>query len=61
MRTSPDGSLDTHLQHDNPGPDRESNWLPALAGSFHVFLRLYWPRQPALTGDRTPPTLQRAS
>ncbi|MFF0561722.1 DUF1254 domain-containing protein [Streptomyces sp. NPDC004266] len=61
MRTNPDGSLDIHVQHDNPGPDRESNWLPAPAGSFNVFLRLYWPQQPALTGDWTPPPLQRTS
>ncbi|MFJ2931439.1 DUF1254 domain-containing protein [Streptomyces sp. NPDC087219] len=61
MRTNPDGSLDIYVQHDNPGPDRESNWLPAPAGSFNVFLRLYWPQQPALTGDWTPPALRRTS
>ncbi|MFC8588691.1 DUF1254 domain-containing protein [Streptomyces sp. NPDC057217] len=61
MRPNPDGSLDIYVQHDNPGPDRESNWLPAPAGSFNVFLRLYWPQRPALTGDWTPPTLQRTS
>ncbi|MFE8014034.1 DUF1254 domain-containing protein [Streptomyces antibioticus] len=60
MRTNPDGSLDIYVQHDNPGPDRESNWLPAPAGSFNVFLRLYWPREPALTGEWTPPVLRRA-
>ncbi|CAM5254062.1 DUF1254 domain-containing protein [Streptomyces narbonensis] len=59
MRTNPDGSLDIHVQHDSPGPERESNWLPAPAGSFNVFLRLYWPQQPALTGDWTPPAFQR--
>ncbi|MFE1266837.1 DUF1254 domain-containing protein [Streptomyces sp. NPDC058757] len=59
MRTNPDGSLDIHVQHDSPGPDRESNWLPAPAGSFNVFLRLYWPEESALTGDWTPPPLRR--
>ncbi|MFG2576373.1 DUF1214 domain-containing protein [Streptomyces sp. NPDC048481] len=59
LRTNPDGSLDIHVQHDSPGPDRERNWLPAPAGSFNVFLRLYWPRQAALTGDWTPPALRR--
>ncbi|MGW8357632.1 DUF1254 domain-containing protein [Streptomyces wedmorensis] len=59
MRTNPDGSLDIHVQHDTPGPERESNWLPAPAGSFNVFLRLYWPEAPALTGDWTPPALRR--
>ncbi|MGW3520782.1 DUF1254 domain-containing protein [Streptomyces hydrogenans] len=59
MRTGPDGSLDIYVQHDSPGPDRESNWLPAPAGSFNVFLRLYWPEESALTGDWTPPALRR--
>ncbi|WMX43942.1 DUF1214 domain-containing protein [Streptomyces roseicoloratus] len=59
MRTNPDGSLDVHVRHESPGPDHESNWLPAPAGSFNVFLRLYWPRRPALTGDWTPPPLRR--
>ncbi|MEU5323672.1 DUF1214 domain-containing protein [Streptomyces sp. NPDC021056] len=61
MRTHPDGSLEIYLRGENPGPDRERNWLPAPAGRFNVFLRLYWPQRPALTGDWTPPTLQRAS
>lgn len=61
MRTNPDGSLDIYVQHDSPGSDRERNWLPAPAGSFNVFLRLYWPQQSALTGDWTPPALQRTS
>ncbi|MET9117387.1 DUF1254 domain-containing protein [Streptomyces longwoodensis] len=59
LRSNADGSLDIHVQHENPGPERESNWLPAPAGSFNVFLRLYWPRQSALTGDWTPPPLRR--
>ena len=29
-----DGSIAMYLQHDNPGPDKESNWLPAPAGPF---------------------------
>ncbi|MFC8588020.1 DUF1214 domain-containing protein [Streptomyces sp. NPDC057217] len=59
MRTNPDGSLDIHVQHENPGPDRKGDWLPAPAGGFNVFLRLYWPRKPALTGYWTPPALRR--
>lgn len=59
LHTNPDGSLNIHIQHDNPGPDRESNWLPAPEGSFNIFLRLYWPGEPALTGAWTPPPVQR--
>jgi hypothetical protein len=41
---NPDGSLDLYLQHDSPGLEKESNWLPADAGPFNVSLRLYWPK-----------------
>lgn len=43
--TNPDGSVDLYLQHDNPGPGREANWLPAPAGKFNLMMRLYWPTQ----------------
>ena len=42
-----DGSLDLYLQNQNPGPDKESNWLPAPTGRFILMLRLYWPRERA--------------
>ena len=38
------------LQHENPGKDKESNWLPAPADKFGLMLRMYWPRE-------TPPSL----
>lgn len=48
--TNPDGSVDLYLQHDNPGPQKEANWLPAPAGKFNLMLRLYWPKE-------TPPSI----
>ena len=42
-----DGSVDLYLQHDSPGPDKESNWLPAPEGRFILMLRLYWPKETA--------------
>ncbi|OQQ13826.1 hypothetical protein B0675_26730 [Streptomyces sp. M41(2017)] len=61
MRTNSDGTLDVYIQHENPGPERESNWLPAPEGSFNIFLRLYWPKEVALADTWTPPPLKRAN
>ncbi len=54
-----DGSLDLYLQHESPGADKESNWLPAPADEFNLVLRLYWPEMPILTGDWNPPPVRR--
>jgi hypothetical protein len=50
FNTNADGSVDLYLQHDSPGADKESNWLPAPDGKFILMLRLYWPRE-------TPPSI----
>ena len=50
LKSNPDGSVDLYLQHENPGPEKESNWLPAPAGRFNLMLRLYWPKE-------TPPSI----
>ena len=50
LKANADGSVDLHLQADNPGPDKESNWLPAPTGRFIPMLRLYWPKE-------TPPSI----
>jgi hypothetical protein len=47
LKRNDDGSVDLYLQHENPGPEKESNWLPAPAGKFILMLRLYWPRETA--------------
>ena len=50
-----DGSLDLYLQHTNPGPQREPNWLPAPPGPFGVTMRLYAPKREVLTCLWHPP------
>jgi hypothetical protein len=55
-----DGGLTIHVQHDSPGRDRESNWLPAPRGPFMAALRLYWPRIEALEGRWTAPPMERS-
>lgn len=52
-----DGSLTLYLQHDSPGKDRESNWLPAPEGDFALILRIYWPKTSVLDGSWKPPVV----
>jgi hypothetical protein len=60
LKFNPDGSLDLYLQHESPGKDQESNWLPAPQDNFNVILRLYWPQKSILDGAWTPPGVKRA-
>ena len=56
LKTNGDGSLDIWIGHANPGPERESNWLPAPAGPFTMTLRAYLPKPEVLNGSyRLPP------
>ena len=50
LKHNPDGSVDLYIQHQSPGTDRESNWLPAPKDKFILMLRMYWPQQ-------TPPSI----
>jgi len=59
LKFNPDGSLDIYIQHDSPGRAKESNWLPADAGSFNVIMRMYWPKDPVLSGAWTPPPIRK--
>jgi len=54
------GGLTIYIQHDSPGLQAESNWLPAPAGPFFLVMRLYWPKQEALDGQWTSPKLEKA-
>lgn len=53
------GSITITISHDSPGPDLESNWLPAPAGSFRPILRLYQPREAVLDGTYKVPPIRR--
>jgi len=62
LKFNTDGSLDLIVQHENPGPDRESNWLPAPAkGALGLTMRLYAPKPQALDGRWNPPAIRRVS
>jgi len=57
LKFNADGSLDLYIQHDAPGGDKDSNWLPAPAGTFNLALRLYWPSDQVVNGAWTPPAV----
>jgi len=56
---SPDGSLDLYFQNENPGAEKEANWLPAPKGPFNLTMRIYAPKLEALTGKWSPPPVMR--
>ncbi|WP_395666296.1 DUF1254 domain-containing protein [Methylocella sp.] len=62
LKANADGSVDLLIQNESPGPDKESNWLPAPKGKFILMLRLYWPSESdptILNGSWTPPAVRR--
>jgi hypothetical protein len=59
LKTAADGSLTLYIQKDSPGKDKESNWLPAPAGPVYIVMRLYWPKDQAISGQWKPPALVR--
>jgi len=48
-----------YFQNENPGKEKETNWLPAPKGAFNLTMRLYAPKSEALTGKRNPPPIMR--
>jgi hypothetical protein len=62
LKFNADGSLDLYIQHENPGPAKEANWLPApKSGLLAMTLRLYAPKPQVADGRWNPPPLRRVS
>jgi hypothetical protein len=59
LRYGPDGSLEIYVQHESPGKDKETNWLPAAEGDFNVILRAFLPGKEILEGTWKIPPLKR--
>ncbi len=66
LKKNADGSLTIYIQNKSPGPDKESNWLPAPNGPIYLAMRLYWPKTeppsilPVGKGTWQPPGVKRA-
>jgi hypothetical protein len=43
LKRNVDGSFTLYVQRDNPGADREANWLPLSSGPFYLIIRVYAP------------------
>jgi hypothetical protein len=60
LKLGPDGSLEICIQAQNPGPGKESNWLPAPPGPFFFAARFYGPGPALIDGSWTlPPLVER--
>jgi len=53
------GGLTIYLQHEPPGQNKESNWLPAPQGAFYLVMRVYWPKPEVLEGKWKQPPVER--
>lgn len=60
LKRADDGTLTIYVGAKTPGPENESNWLPAPDGHFSLYIRAYWGRQGILDGSWKPPQVQPA-
>jgi hypothetical protein len=58
LESDPDGSLTLYIQHDSPGKDKETNWLPAPKPEFFLMMRMYQPEEKMCSGGYVLPPLQ---
>ncbi len=61
LKENSDGSIDFYIQNENPGGEKEANWLPAPKDKFVLMLRMYWPKEASpsiLNGTWEPPPVK---
>jgi hypothetical protein len=59
LKRDADGGLTLTIQHESPGKEKESNWLPAPNGPFNIYVRIYWPKPEVLDGTWKLPPMER--
>lgn len=58
LKKNEKGEIIIYLQHESPGTELESNWLPAPEEDFYAVMRLYLPKPEALNGRWKPPAIE---
>jgi hypothetical protein len=61
LKRNADGSLTLYAGAKSPGADKDSNWLPAPAEPFSLYIRAYWGKEPILDGSWQPPKISKVS
>ncbi len=61
LKTDADGSVTIYIQHENPGADKQANWLPASADAFNLTMRLYGAESSVLDGSYRLPAVTRTA
>ncbi|KQV41792.1 MULTISPECIES: DUF1254 domain-containing protein [unclassified Rhizobium] len=59
LKKDVDGGLTIYIQHDSPGKDKETNWLPAPDGPFMMAMRYYLPKPELLDGTWKSPVVEK--
>lgn len=59
LQKNADGTLTLYAGNKSPGTDKESNWLPAPAEDFSLYLRAYWGDAGITQGTWTPPVVEK--
>jgi hypothetical protein len=58
LKRDAEGGLTLYIQHESPGKEIESNWLPAPDAPFVLSMRVYWPKPEVQDGTWKKPPLQ---
>jgi hypothetical protein len=58
LKRNSNGSLTLYAGGKSPGGGNESNWLPAPAGHFSLYIRAYWGKPGILDGSWKPPAVK---
>jgi hypothetical protein len=59
LKRDAEGGLTIYIQPESPGKEEESNWLPTPKGPFWMAMRLYWPKEEAMSGKWKAPKVEK--